>query len=225
MTQEVINYGWYMKTGEKNLNIGRYADAVIAFTFAASDARNSSESACAYQMQGVALRLNTDYPEAHIAFGIAMMYAIGDHPLRFRIERDEALVYMEEGNLQTAWDLLWDSYKGLRKLHDYIEAAASLGFLGRVAFVKGDRRRAYLLLAEADAMLRSVGVSGTYELNNLVWLFKRVSPLERIALLPRTLRLIKQTGQQRRLIEVVLLTVGGNRLYNYAKRRLHEAGI
>ena len=74
-------------------------------------------------------------------------------------------------------------------------------------------------------MLRSVGVSGTYELNNLVWLFKRVSPLERIALLPRTLRLIKQTGQQRRLIEVVLLTVGGNRLYNYAKRRLHEAGI
>jgi len=217
--EEVVNYDWYMKKGNADLNIGRFANAAIAFMSAAGTERNAYEKACAYQMMGVALRLNKDFPEAGIAFGYAMKYVNGNDKLWLRIERDIGALLMEQGKLKEAAERLGKSYKGLLKLKSYTEAATSLGYLGRVEFLKGDKRKAYLLLAEADAILRSVGVNGTYELNNLIWLFKRVSLFERIALLPRILRLIRQTGQRRRMVEVVLLVVGGNWLYDYAKHR------
>lgn len=215
--EKVIGYSWYMAAGNNDLDIGKFADAVIAFDEAASKANSAHESACAYQMQGVALRLNKQYSSAHVAFGVATSDAIGNDQLRFRIMRDEAHVLMDEGYLRSAVALLKSSSVGLRELGDLTESAMSTGFLGRVHLLKGDKREARRLMSEADGVLRGTAKNDTYELNNLIWLMKVVKPYERRVLLPRALRLIKQTGQRRRLPEVAILVVGGNWLYNYVE--------
>ncbi len=216
MPQEVINFGWYMEVGSEDLGSSRFADAVIAFKHAADAAYSTYEVACAHQMQGVALRLNRKLEEAHVAFGTATLYARGNDELLWRINRDKAMVYMDEGKLRHASDLLEDSFIGLININE-TEAGASLGFLARVELRIGHKDEAYRLFIVTAIML-SHGDNRTYELNNLVWLFKLVSPFVRPILLPRALRLIRQTGQRRRLVEVALLVVGGNRLYDTAER-------
>lgn len=217
MTDEALDFDWFMREGNNSLNKGDFADAANTFLLASGQTDDSYEIAAAFQMRGVALRLNKEFEEAHVALGTATLYARGNEELRLRIERDKAIVYMDEGKLWQASQLADDSYTGLRDMGSVTEAAASLGFLGRVRLRVGNKTEAYRMISQADALLRSSNNS-TYELNNLIWLLKLARPLMRLNLLPRTLWLIQQTGQTRRLVEVASLAVGGNWLHNKAER-------
>ena len=216
---EVIDFAWFMDEGNRALNAGNFPEAANAFTLATIHADSDNEVASAYQMAGVALRLDSKHGEAHVAFETALLYT-KDVALRLSITRDEAAVYLNEGKLHRASDLLEDSFIGLINI-DETEAGASLGFLARVELRMGHKNEAYRLFISTDVMLSS-GDNRTYEMDNLVWLFKVVSPFVRLTLLPRAVRLIRQTGQRRRIVEIVLLTVGGEWLHGQAERMLRR---
>jgi hypothetical protein len=214
----VNNYDTLMSSANAKLNAGQFIDSADDFANATEEARSTYEKACAYQMMGVALRLDGHSTQvALIAFGIASDLSEDGEELQYRIERDGAMLFADINELLIAYQMLWSSYKGLEGLGSKTEAAISLAVLGRVVNRLGDKDEAFRLMIRADRHLRASD-SRTYELNNLVWLLKLVNPLARLALLPRVIRLIRQTGQRRRLAELALLVIGGNPLYDYADR-------
>ncbi len=219
-----VDYDEYMKTGSDKLNTGSFIDAADDFAMAAAKARSAYEMACAYQLTGVALRLDgNSYTQARIAFSRALILSEEGQELQFRIMRDEALLYADIGELLLARQMLMRSYQGLVRLGSKTEAAVSLAAFARIELrLSHDKMAARHLMIRADRYLR-FSDNKNYELNNLVWLFKLVNPLTRLNLLPRVLRLIKQTNQRRRFVEVALLVVGGNRLYDIVESRYRRS--
>ncbi len=197
----------------RSLNSGKYTIASRQFLRASNHATDSFAMASAFQMRGVALRLNTEYLAAHNAFLTAMMYALGNEVLRLVIMRDMAMSFMIQKNFRIAAKLLIDSCKGLEMLDEKIEAAVSKSFLGRVEFQVGRLNIARQLLTEVDEILTD-GPNRDCEMNNLIWLIKTVEPSDRTHLLIRAVRLVRTTRQWRKLVEFTPLLSGGDRLYD-----------
>ena len=207
-----------MNEGWNAMNHGLFTESAEAFHYASQVGEENADIAAAHQGHGIAMRLLGEYLESHVSFGTALLYARQDPALKLRIMRDEALTYMAEGKLQRAYDMAHDSFIGLSRF-DQDESAASLGAMGRIELQRGHRADALRMFNEADGILNRPGSNLDYQLNNLIWLLKVARPALRLAILPRGLRLIKATGQSRRKIEVVILVVvGGNRLYKLAER-------
>ena len=216
MTEEVIDYSWFMHEGWSAMNHGLFAESAEAFRYASQCDEEDVKIAAAHQGHGIAMRLLGEHLESHVSFGTALLYARQDQALKLRIMRDEALTYMAEGKLQRAYNMAHESFIGLSRF-DQDESAASLGAMGRIELQRGHREDALRMFNEADGILNRPDSNQDYQLNNLVWLLKVTNLPQRLAMLPRAIRLIKLTEQRRRTIEVVLL-VGGNRLYSFAER-------
>jgi tetratricopeptide (TPR) repeat protein len=131
------------------------------------------------------------------------------------VERDWAMLYLAQGNCDTAGSLLNDALKTQVALRNPREAGCTRGFLARVLWQSGRSAIACQLFAQADRELKD---KPDWRLNNAIWWMKASSPLRRLIIGPRAIRLAYRSGFRRRAAEAVIIMVGGNRLYERLKR-------
>lgn len=203
-------YDELMALGEQDLNSGNFAVAKAMFRGAANQDEISNEQAArATQLWAVALRLLGDFEKADETFRIAYTY---------RHEISKTLL----GSILRDWamnDLEWGHYDDalLRinqamELHRYnnTEYGASVGFRARITGSLED-------YAEADYLLRHSD-NKVYELNNLIWWMRAMSPAHRLHKLQRALYLAKITGMRQRAIEARIIALLGDHIYRAIKR-------
>lgn len=208
-------YGTFMNEGQRLMKDGSIQSAGWLFEDAVNYAGSADEKASALQMQGVTQRLLGELDASMETFELAFATTY-DTVLKARITRDLGMTYLDQGKLRLAGEASLVSYTTLTSYHELVEAAMSRGFQGRVALLSRSREMAIKLLREADKVLTS-GNNRDYEVNNLIWLM-RASHLVRFTGLPRALHLVKQTGQSRRRKELVVIVIGGDRLYRFLRK-------
>lgn len=216
-----------LQTGEIALNNGDFITALSQFDEAFKCAENDEQAARALQWRGITYRLSGKYVDAIDSLEEALA-RVDERSLQAGlINRDLGMVYVDlvqrykdNGDSSTARAArlhLENSQTILREVGLSIEEAATLGFIGRLHYIIGEKLPAAVAMKRADQILKKSD-NPAYELNNLIWLMRVVPRSERVELNRRALKLVQETGQTRRLKELKLLMLGGDRLYRLARR-------
>jgi tetratricopeptide (TPR) repeat protein len=199
----------YMNHGTKEQKIGRLDDSITTFIHALGVAESDDQRAQAWQMRGISQRLNKYFLEAHKSFEEARIAAGTDNVRIAHIDRDDAMVLIDEfektgthEKLNRAIAMLKHSMSVFNYVGEQVEAAMSRGFLGYALSFYTDQTRALKELKAADAVLRD-GDNRDYELSNLTRLMEIESFLGKLWHMPRFLRLIRVTGQTRRYKQAI----------------------
>ena len=235
MQPKIASFEAYMQQGDEALGRGdMFDDAAVVFGRAAMVAsidRNVSNEARAFQMMSVAYSLDGQPEMAERFAGKALGLAKDDDALAGRILRDAGMALLRQAihlpDCEQRDKLLTDadenfstSYMLLTRFPDNsLEAAVTLGFMGRHRLIVGENKTAREYLIDADKVLRD-GPNRDYELNNLMWLLRAKVPYweRRAYRKARIIPLIEETGQTRRHDELRLIVIGGDRLYRFVER-------
>ena len=215
-----------MEQGQDLLESGQYETAMVYFEMAlAYEGDSDLKKAQVHQMNGICLRLMRELDKAVEEFDIALSLAQDDKILAAKINRDLGMIYLVKSQVSDEDYILSNkalhcfrelSYDVLKKYDETIEAAVSLGFIGRVHFVQESHYRARLYMREAYIMMKSAPTfndNPVYERNCLLWLSK-VSLWYRYRYLFKLINLSLKTNSKSRIGEAILLAIGGNPLYN-----------
>jgi len=220
----MTNFERLIEQGHAAVAVGRFSIGIRDYDHAYRIAVGYKEQASALQNKGIALRLANDLlgSESALQGARAIAVATEDFELVGRIERDIGMTILDRATMtedrgQFADAEMWfdESWKKLKVIKP-LEAAMTIGFIGRSFFCRGERSDAIALLVIAHKAL--TGKHDVYELNNLIWL-ARASVFYRWRFAPRFLHLVSQTDHTRRNKEYLVLLVGGNRLYKFLRER------
>ena len=222
-----MSFSERLKEASRLIDQRQLEHAVTVCEQAIEVAHTASERAQAHQKEGIALRLMGNFTEAIAQFIEAKALAIEaeDTALVGRILRDRGMVYIDRAVAEhhepepEAIGYLAESHIILSEAGEYVEAAATRGFIGRLYFIVGYDLRAISTMECAHRDLH--GKQDTYELNNLIWL-ARVSPFHRYQYALRGLFLSAKLKQPKRGVEYLILLAGGERLYRLAKEKLAQ---
>jgi hypothetical protein len=221
-----------MSEGNDALDSGNFDYAISLYTNAAARAETPAEEAGALQMKSIAHSLNGEDQRAGEEFASAMRLVRNDPAHTARIMRDSNMALLRIAmrmkprskkraeilqRVEAGFSYSYGVLDGL--IGQNVEAMASLGFLGRVALIKGDRFRARQLMQQAHAGLRGKDGNPVYARNNLMWLIRVVPPSEREELRRQIMQLIEHPETDRQVSELKLIMLGGDRLYMFVYRR------
>lgn len=218
----------FMHKGHEALQANYNNDAVLAFDDAKVLAVTHDQQSEALQMQGVAYLKQGRLILATVAFDDALFFATLPYQ-KGKVLRDQGMLQLQQAEMSydseyrahmfdVAEATLNQSYTLLSSNHDYkTESAATLGFLGRAAYLRGDHQKAKELLRHA---LRDLSANPVYKFNNLVWLML-ASPSDRWRQLPEGVRLISKHKANRSTSALVKLlsTLGGWRTYEFLRKK------
>lgn len=227
--QQDLGFEDLMKIGHEALQGEKNDDAARLFQQASTVTTTLDQLSSALQMEGVAYRKLGHFQEANRRFDDASNVAtsalqkgkvLRDHGMNFL---DTAQTLSDQRLREEAYD---DAEVTLQKSHDLlvgehetVEAAATLGFQGRVAYKRGFTKAGRHMMRNA-----SRGLSGNpvYKLNNLVWLML-ASPADRFRL-SQAILLVLANEQNRSVgaLARVLATLGGPRLYDGLRKKFHR---
>ena len=134
---------------------------------------------------------------------------------RRRVLRDYSMLLVDMGELETALVMIGPVCCVQSNDLNTTEYGASVSIRARIYALKGDVDRALEDFEEADRLIRTSDgpVNHVYRLNNMVWWMKYCSPIDRLRLALIGAFLALRTSYTRRLVEVLILAVGGNQLY------------
>lgn len=173
----------------------------------------------AKKQAGINYRLSGDRKNAHCLLDQAYRLALihGKIHIAYIIRRDKAMLLINEEAMDDAKSFLDASYESQIQYGESVEAAATAGFIARWYFLKGD-----VYTARTYGFVAHQGLQGqhpAYELDNLIWRMKMSGLRERFSIFLRVVWLVKKTGYKRRAVEAIILLIGGNRLYQFARKR------
>jgi tetratricopeptide (TPR) repeat protein len=215
-----------MRDGHDALQAEHNLQAALIFEQAADLTVDRDEVSSAHQMRGVALRKTGRLDQAETAFsdalntaesGLQQAKVLRDLGMN---QLDAAMLIENQEDQEFAFDDCETTIKRSLKLffsEDHpVEFAATLGFLGRVALRRGDRKRATDLLRQASLALSDAPV---YQFNNLIWLML-ASPVDRWLRFPQAVWLVLRYRPNRTLgaFARVLPALGGPKLYDAMRK-------
>lgn len=220
-------YALQMDSGHANLGLGQHVRARGHFTRASELAPDNTAYASALQMRGVVLRLMGKFDSAHQDFKKALCRTPSGSVQAGRIMRDQGLCYLDQARgddalAEKAYDSLRDSFNILQH-QDVVEASTTLSCLGMYYNFVGKHAQALYSLRRGVRLVRGKHI--VFEMNNRVRL-ARASILWRWTGAPRTLIVgVRSKKNVAKLIEFVLLLIGGRRLADAGKRRLADVQL
>lgn len=222
---DTFEFDLLVQKAEDDLNAGRLKAAASTYEEAAMCTEVNDQKAQAYQMLGIVLRLQRKLDLSEDILLMALLLA-DSRQLRARIIPDFAMTLMER--LRPGDRQLFDYIvELLRSVEEYFAQQTvvthwiAVAYTGRAEHFFGNRSEAYSLMEKADRGLRKLTPRDPdIELNNLMWLLRTESMRKRFVRLPRALDLIHETSQRRRYMELVIVMIGGDRLYQFTRRHL-----
>lgn len=180
-------------------------------------------------------RLAGNYAVSKVAFE-TLMHDLRAHPelagMLGRVYRDYGMLMVDMGSLIHATPYIRESMRLLNnpengnKLGDSslilaAEYANSLGFMARVRALQGDLAVALDMFERVDEALRPHRPRyDDARINNAVWWFKWLSPIERWKLAPSLILLALRTSRVKktRAVELIVLAIFGRRGYDRLRR-------
>ena len=213
-----------MDEGHASLGMGQHVRARGEFSEALRVAFNDDvRRVQALHMRGVVRRLMGNFRDAHQDFTTALRLVASDSTTAGRIKRDQGLCYLDQARGDVtfagkAFEALTASFNALQH-EDVAEASTTLSCLGVYYDFIGDRAQALHLLRRGVRLVRGKHI--VYEMNNRVRL-AHTSVLWRWICAPRTVIAGVRTKKNlAKLIEFVLLLIGGKRLAGAGRRGLN----
>lgn len=203
--------------GSRLLNSGKTLEALICFLevkleliqqAAPSPMADRGMTAEIEQLLGICYRMLGRYSKARVAFENAFRLANNARD-RGRILRDQAMLWLVQGQLENAWNDIRRSLEMLLRPEDAVEYACSVGFQARLFGKQGELYTARDHHRRADELLRQATDDPSepiYELNNLVWWLKVEKGFRsRYRLSRRAWRLAKANSNRKRQLQIALL--------------------
>lgn len=189
---------------QRRLNAGKTR---LALQTHLGNERQSVVTAETRQQCGICYRMLGMVREANEAFSQAMELAGDNAKRQGSILRDWAMVATLTGDFPLAFTQLNDSLGRLRCRGLSGEYFVTMGFIGRIHYLQGNRQHAEQFMHMADVGMRGdPDTPPVYVLNNAAWWLKTIrNPFRRLRIAKRVFPIARQTRNYRRMVQLTLL--------------------